>query len=234
MMSERRVVMRAGRSAVRIVVTLRDAGNGNSTARSLMSAARLARTTIVALVTAWSAIVVGIVLYGRRDEARPGAVPADAIVVLGAAQYDGKPSPMLRARLDHALGLWMRHDAPLIIFTGGEGVGDTTSEAAVGRRYALSRGVPDSAIAIENHGVTTSESMHAVAAIMGQRPGHTVILVSDPFHMLRLSIVARRLGLTPRSSPTRTSWISASRSQKITRVLGESMKVPVAWLLERR
>jgi uncharacterized SAM-binding protein YcdF (DUF218 family) len=117
--------------------------------------------------------------------------------------------------------------------------------------------VPDSAIALEDEGVTTSESMHAVAEIMRTRrqlrrvygtagtatgSAHdppsppvapSVILVSDPFHMLRLSIVARRLGLAARMSPTRTSPISASPSQQWAHVLGESVKVPAAWLLER-
>ncbi|MEP6690614.1 MAG: YdcF family protein [Gemmatimonadaceae bacterium] len=191
------------------------------------------RTALFTCGVVWVAIMAAIILYGKRDDAHPGTIPADAIVVLGAAQYDGKPSPVLRARLDHALRLWQRHDAPLMIFTGGRGAGDTTSEAAVGRRYAMSRGVPDSAIALENRGATTSESMHAVAGILRGRTGRTVILVSDPFHMLRLSIVARRLGLLPQTSPTRTSPISASRSQQVLRVLGESVKVPAAWALER-
>src|SRR5919197_161074 len=87
--------------------------------------------------------------------------PAGAIVVLGAAQYVGRPSPVLRARLDHALALWRRGLAPRLILTGGTGVGDTTSEAAVGRRYVLRRGVPEQAVITENRGKTTRESMRA-------------------------------------------------------------------------
>lgn len=195
---------------------------------------RTARAVVMGLIVAWLGIVLAIVFYGRRDEARDTGSTADAIVVLGAAQYDGKPSPVLRARLDHALALWQQRLAPLIIFTGGTGVGDTTSEAAVGRRYALSHGVPDSAIALESHGVTTSESMHEVAALMKARPGQRVLLVSDPFHMLRLAIVARRLGMEPHSSPTQTSPISANREQRWAHVIGESVKVPAAWLLEQK
>ena len=181
------------------------------------------------LLGLWALTMVEIVLTGKRDEARPAA----AIVVLGAAQYVGRPSPVLRARLDHAIALWRTGLAPRLIVTGGRGEGDTTSEAAVSRRYALRRGVPDSAIVLENAGRTTRESLQGVAAIMSGQQRRDVILVSDPFHMLRLSILARRLGLEPLTSPTRTSPISESRDQKWRYVLNESLKVPVVYLFER-
>jgi uncharacterized SAM-binding protein YcdF (DUF218 family) len=191
---------------------------------------RIAAIAILLLLTAWIGIMVAIVLAGRRDEARPAA----AIVVLGAAQYVGRPSPVLRARLDHAILLWQHGMAPQVIFTGGRGEGDTTSEAAVSRRYALRRGVPDSVIVVETIGRTTRESLHGVAKLMLDRPNDEVILVSDPFHMLRLSILARRFGLRPIMSPTRTSPISRNRGEAWRYVLGESVKVPVVFLLERR
>lgn len=181
------------------------------------------------LLGLWALTMVEVVITGRRDEARP----ATAIVVLGAAQYVGRPSPVLRARLDHAIALWRAGLAPRMIFTGGRGDGDTTSEAAVSRRYALRRGVPDSAIVLENTGRTTRESLQGVAAIMNGQPRRDVILVSDPFHMLRLSILARRLGLNPLTSPTRTSPISQSRDQTWRYVVNESLKVPVVYLFER-
>lgn len=190
---------------------------------------RIAAIAILLLLTAWIGIMIAIVLAGRRDEARPAA----AIVVLGAAQYVGRPSPVLRARLDHAILLWQHGMAPQVIFTGGRGEGDTTSEAAVSRRYALRRGVPDSVIVVETIGRTTRESLHGVAELMLDRPNDEVILVSDPFHMLRLSILARRLGLRPIMSPTRTSPISRNKGEW-RYVLGESVKVPVVFLLERR
>jgi uncharacterized SAM-binding protein YcdF (DUF218 family) len=140
---------------------------------------------------------------------------------------------VLRARLDHAIELWQRGMAPQVIFTGGRGEGDTTSEAAVSRRYALRRGIPDSAIVVETIGRTTRESLRGVAELMLDRPNSEVILVSDPFHMLRLSILARRFGLHPIMSPTRTSPIS-QRGEAWRYVLGESLKVPVVFLLERR
>lgn len=175
-------------------------------------------------------MLVAIVTTGRRDEARP----ASAIVVMGAAQYMGRPSPVLQARLDHAIVLWKRGMAPRVIFTGGRGDGDTTSEAAVGRRYAMRRGVPDSAIILETEGRTTRESLQGVVDLMERRPSRDVILVSDPFHMLRLSILARRLGLDPLTSPTRTSPISRSSGETWRYVVNESVKVPVVFLLERR
>lgn len=198
---------------------------------------RLARGVLLALVVGWGVTIAAVVWKGGRDEARP----ASAIVVLGAAQYVGRPSPVLRARLDHGIELWKRRLAPRIIFTGGRGEGDTTSEAEVSRRYALRRGVPDSAIVLETRGRTTRESLRGVTTIMNgaawapdRGATREVILVSDPFHMLRLSILARRLGLEPLTSPTRTSPISHRREETWRYVVGESFKVPVVFFFERR
>jgi uncharacterized SAM-binding protein YcdF (DUF218 family) len=191
---------------------------------------RIVLALLLAIVAGWIFTMVQIVVTGRRDEARP----ASAIVVLGAAQYVGRPSPVLRARLDHAISLWQKGMAPRVIFTGGRGEGDTTSEAAVSRRYALRRGVPDSAIVLETHGRTTRESLSGVASIMKDQPRRDVILVSDPFHMLRLAILARRFGLDPLTSPTRTSPISQNRDEAWRYVVGESFKVPVVYLFERK
>jgi uncharacterized SAM-binding protein YcdF (DUF218 family) len=178
----------------------------------------------------WVMSLAAVLFWEHRDNARP----ASAIVVLGAAQYVGRPSPVLRARVDHAIDLYRRHLAPKIIFTGGFGDRDTTSEAAVGQRYAIDHGVPASAILIENSGRSTSESMHNVATLMAAEPSREVILVSDPFHMLRLSILARRYGMIPMASPTRTSPISFSRRESWKYALAESIKVPIAFLLERK
>ena len=175
------------------------------------------------ILAVWAASAIAVVIWGSRD----GAHTSDAIVVLGAAQYVGRPSPVLRARLDHALDLWERGLAPRLIFTGGTGAGDTTSEAAVSRLYALKRGVPDTAILLENEGRTTRESLEAVAAIMRARQLRTAILVSDPFHMLRLRILSTRYGVNAYTSPTHTSPISANRGQAISYVISESIKVPM-------
>jgi uncharacterized SAM-binding protein YcdF (DUF218 family) len=188
-------------------------------------------TVLVALCFGvWLVSAAAVLVWSSRDEARP----AEAIVVLGAAQYAGRPSPVLRARLDHALELWDRHLSSLLILTGGTGAGDTTSEAAVGRKYAKKHGVPDSSILEENAGRTTSESMRAVAGMLEVRGLQTALLVSDPFHMLRLRILARRFGFTPYTSPTRTSPISPNREARWKYIFSESIKAPLAFFFERK
>jgi len=191
---------------------------------------RILQSLVVAAFALWIASTTAVLIWSSRDEARP----AQAIVVLGAAQYAGKPSPVLRARLDHALDLWNRHLASLLILTGGTGAGDTTSEAAVGRNYARKHGVPDSAILVENEGRTTSESMRAVAGMLEVRGLQTALLVSDPFHMLRLRILARRFGFTPYTSPTQTSPISPNREERWKYIFSESLKAPLAFFFERK
>jgi uncharacterized SAM-binding protein YcdF (DUF218 family) len=191
---------------------------------------RLGWTLGALMVGAWAVSLVGVIVWEGRETTHH----ASAIVVMGAAQYVGRPSPVLRARIDHAIDLWRRGLAPKIIFTGGFGDRDTTSEAAVGQRYALEHGVPARDILIENSGRSTAESLQQVARLMEAEPSRTVILVSDPFHMLRLSILARRFGMTPYTSPTRTSPISSSRRESWKYELAESIKVPLSFLLERR
>jgi uncharacterized SAM-binding protein YcdF (DUF218 family) len=188
---------------------------------------RLALSAMIACLTLWVASLALVLLWERIDTQRP----AHAIVVLGAAQWDGKPSPVLKARVDHAVGLWRRGLAPILVMTGGRGPGDTTTEAAVERRYAMSLGVPAGAIRLEPASRSTSESLRNVAAMMGPA-AREVILVSDPFHMLRLSILAHRFGLKPRTSPTRTSPISASAARSWQYSLKESVKVPVTFFFE--
>jgi uncharacterized SAM-binding protein YcdF (DUF218 family) len=159
------------------------------------------------------------------DERRP----ADAIVVLGAAQYNGRPSPVLQARLDHALQLYRAGLAPKVMLTGGVGRGDVESEATVGKRYLTARGVAASAISLEAEGRSTGESMTAVAAWVKKAKVKTVILVSDPFHMARLRVEARRTGITAYLSPTTTSPISENPRLELEYLVAESWKVPVAW-----
>lgn len=177
----------------------------------------------------WLVSLCAVLAWEHNDQARP----AGAIVVLGAAQYVGHPSPVLRARLDHAIALWRRQLAPRVIVTGGTGTGDTTSEAAVSRRYCMQHGVPSAAILLETEGRTTSQSMAGVADLMRALRRRDVLLVSDPFHMLRLTILARRHGLEPYASPTPTSPIAASPSERWKYALSESIKAPLAFLFER-
>jgi uncharacterized SAM-binding protein YcdF (DUF218 family) len=191
---------------------------------------RILTIVVVTVFVVWIISAAAVLIWSFRDEARP----SQAIVVLGAAQYAGKPSPVLRARLDHALDLWNRDLASLLILTGGTGIGDTTSEAAVGRTYARKRGVPDSAILVENEGRTTSESMRAVAGMLEARGLQSALLVSDPFHMLRLRILARRFGFIPYTSPTKTSPISPNREERWKYIFSESLKAPLAFFFERK
>ncbi|MEQ1692025.1 MAG: YdcF family protein [Gemmatimonas sp.] len=190
----------------------------------------LSRLFVVAL-TGWLAVLAAILVWSTRNSTEP----ADAIVVLGAAQYSGRPSPVLRARLDHALALWNAQRAPRMIFTGGRREGDVISEAAAGRRFAMRRGVPSRAILLEGAGRTSLASMHGAAVLLTSpsdsvrppiAPRPRVLLVSDPFHMLRLDVLARMHGLTPLPSPTRTSPISANRSIALEYVLRESFALP--------
>jgi uncharacterized SAM-binding protein YcdF (DUF218 family) len=137
----------------------------------------------------------------RTDEARP----VDAIVVLGAAQYDGRPSPVLAARLDHALELWQQGYADRIVVTGGRRPGDRFTEATASADYLIARGVPDSAILREVQGTSTWQSLAATARILRNRGLQSVLVVSDPYHSLRARETARELGLDAHASPTLTS-----------------------------
>ena len=160
----------------------------------------------------------------RTDQRRA----AGAIVVLGAAQYNGRPSPVLRARLDHALALQQEGLAPLIVVTGGIGSGDRESEATVGRRYLLGLGVDDSAVVVVAKGKDTDETMAAVAEWVRDRGLTDVLLVSDGFHLARLRVVARRHGLTAWTSPAPASPISGAREWGY--FLAEGVKLPVVYL----
>lgn len=185
---------------------------------------------MLAVVAIWAVSMAAVLLFSWIDQARP----AGSIVVLGAAQYAGRPSPVLKARLDHGIDLWTRGMGRFLVVTGGRGSGDTLSEADVGRNYARKHGVPDTAILLENEGRTTRESMLGVAGMLQEKGIRTAILVSDPFHMLRLSIIGRRFGLIPYTSPTRTSPISPNREKRWKYMLGESVKAPLAFFFERK
>jgi uncharacterized SAM-binding protein YcdF (DUF218 family) len=167
-----------------------------------------------------------VLIVAQVDERRR----ADAIVVLGAAQYNGRPSPVLRARLNHALVLYREGFAPMIVVTGGIGRGDKESEATVARRWLLAQRIPDSVVIMQPQGHSTEASMTAVAAWLTSHGRHTALLVSDPFHMLRLRLEARRTGLVVYTSPTETSPISDNPALELEYIAAEAVKVPVAWV----
>lgn len=178
----------------------------------------------------YGALFVYVWLVGRRDQRRA----ADAIVVLGAAHYNGRPSNVLRARLDHAAELYRQRLAPVIIVTGGMAEGDRVSEATVSQRYLVADSVPAEAVVVQPVGRNTSESMASAAEWLDDRGLETVLLVSDPFHMARLAAEARARGLVALTSPTRTSPISSRPGEEWQRMAAEAVKLPVVWLRSLR
>jgi uncharacterized SAM-binding protein YcdF (DUF218 family) len=181
---------------------------------------------LLAVTIVYTVSLVMVLVVSQQDQRQA----VDAIVVLGAAQYNGRPSPVLRARLDHALGLYRDQLAPLILVTGGIGRGDTTSEATVGRRYLMAHGVPPDAVVAQSEGRSTMASMTAVAAWLQPRALRRVLLVSDPFHMFRLRLEARRTGLEAYTSPTESSPISDNPVLELRYLLAEGFKIPVTWV----
>jgi uncharacterized SAM-binding protein YcdF (DUF218 family) len=142
---------------------------------------------------------------GNSDQARP----VDAIVVMGAAQYDGTPSPQLAARLDHVLELWDRGLASTVVTTGSNRPGDRFTEAEASAKYLVDRGVPAEAIQ-QVGGATSYDSLRMARDLLWSQGAQSVLLVSDPFHSLRIRLVAQELGLTAYVSPTRTSPVQGA------------------------
>jgi uncharacterized SAM-binding protein YcdF (DUF218 family) len=166
---------------------------------------------LVALVVLYVGITyVQVWQASHRDQAQR----ADAIVVFGAAQYNGTPSPVLRARLDHAAELYERDVADLVFVTGGSQPGDRTTEASASASYLKRHGVPESALLREISGRTSWQSLAFAASYLKQRGKTDVVLVSDPFHNARIAAMADELGLHAYVSPTRTSPIGGSEEQR--------------------
>src|SRR5436190_4974503 len=184
---------------------------------------------IVLIALGWAAVVVAVAVQAAHDQ----ATGADAIAVLGAAQYNGRPSPVFRARLDHAATLYQRGLAPTLLVTGGVGARDTLNEANVGRSYLLRLGIPDDAVIPLAGGHDTFSSIDQVRRWFDGRDSRRVLLVSDGFHMLRLQIIARRLGLTPYTSPAAGSPIHANVRRNTGYLFAEGFKVPFTWLFQR-
>lgn len=148
---------------------------------------------------------------GSNDQARP----VDAIVVMGAAQYDGRPSPQLAARLDHVAELWPQGLAPVVVVTGGNQPGDRFTEAESSATYLIERGVPEASILLEDRGATSFESLERVADLLADSTGsdnNTVLVVTDPYHSLRSRLIAEEVGMTAYTSPTTTSVVTGARS----------------------
>ena len=155
---------------------------------------------LAALALAWLLGVAGwIVWIGDRDQ----AAPADVIIVLGAAAYDAKPSPVFEERIRHGLDLYREGYAPTLLFTGGfGGNGARFSESQVARRYALRHGVPEDAVLIETLSRTTRENLLQARELMQRHDMHRAIVVSDPLHMARALRICRELGIDALASST--------------------------------
>ena len=191
-------------------------GTGEIPLLSKRAAPRLYRAAGILVVSAaalfgayFSVVYYQVRRYAYLDEARP----ADAIVVLGAAQYRGRPSPVLRARLDHALELYQQQLAPRIITTGGHGIGARFAEGDVSREYLSRHGVPAEFITAETEGQSTMQSAAAVAEIMDRMQLRSCIVVSDGYHIHRIKRMLEARGVTvygsPRTPGGDSSWTRA-------------------------
>jgi uncharacterized SAM-binding protein YcdF (DUF218 family) len=155
----------------------------------------VAALSVAMLATAWIAIRI------KRQATHEEAQPADVILVLGAAEYRGRPSPVLKARLDHALDLYHRRLAPQIMTTGGAGGDPVFTEGDVGRDYLTSRGVPPEAIVVESEGASTVASTALAGEIMRRMGMRSAIVVSDGYHIFRVKKMLEGKGLTAYGSP---------------------------------
>lgn len=187
--------------------------------RALRIAIRVALVAVALVAIYLSVTFVQVWRAARHD----GARPSDAIVVLGAAQYDGRPSPVLAARLDHALDLYGDGIAPVIVVTGGRQEGDRFTEATAAATYLHEHGVPDDAILRETTGRSSWESLAASARFLAERDLTQVVLVSDPYHAARIDAIASEVGLDASVSPTRTSPIKGGAEWR--RFASETVRV---------
>ncbi len=180
----------------------------------------------LAAVIAVGATTFRIWQQGAADERRP----VDAIVVLGAAQYDGRPSPVFEARLRHAVDLWDEGIAKAFVVTGGKLPGDRTTESAVAREYALAHGVPASAIFGEDRAHNTLDSLTSVAKELKDRGMESAVMVSDPTHMLRVLRISEDLGIRAYGSPTTSSPVIADPMKRVQATVHELGALAVYFL----
>lgn len=168
------------------------------------------------LVMAMTALLLAIAYVSLRIErqsTRDEAQPADVIIVLGAAEYRGRPSPVLKARLDHALELYEQGLAPRILTTGGAGGDPVYTEGGVGRAYLMSHGVPPEAVIVENEGASTVESTSMAAEIMRRMGLHSAIVVSDGYHIYRVKRMLQFRGIKVYGSPRKEQTTNTFHEQ---------------------
>ena len=164
--------------------------------------------------------------WTARQDSRPGS---DAIVVLGSAQYNGVPSSIFEARLEHAIALYEDGVAPVIVTVGGKADGDQFAEAEAGQQYLADAGIPDDALLAVPQGGDTLESIRAVSTAFTERGWSSAVLVSDPWHAMRAERMAEDAGLDAESSPTRQGPVVQTRATQFHYILRET----AAYLLYR-
>jgi uncharacterized SAM-binding protein YcdF (DUF218 family) len=163
--------------------------------------ARIFLLCIGAVVVGYTTLIVNVYRHGEQEDRGE----ADAIVVLGAAQWHGKPSPMFQARLDRAYMLYQSGYASFIFITGGVGAGSTISDAHVGKEYLVSKGVDEHTILIEEKSRTTWQNLNQVKSVFDTKQFNTMLLVSHDFHIMRAKKMARDLGMEIHVAPVRTN-----------------------------
>jgi len=182
-----------------------------------------------------AAVLAGLLMAGgtalaiwwtARQDARP---KSDAIVVLGSAQYNGVPSSIFAARLEHARALYQQGIAPVVVTVGGKKSGDNFTEAEAGRDYLANEGVPRKDLLAVPEGVDTLQSMRDVAAVLRQRGWHSAVLVTDPWHVMRAEKMADDSGIDAASSPTRQGPAVKTRTTQFLYIMRET----AAYLLYR-
>jgi uncharacterized SAM-binding protein YcdF (DUF218 family) len=177
---------------------------------------------VVAAVLAFVLLVVSTGLaiwWTARHDSRPSA---DAIVVLGSAQYNGRPSSIFEARLEHALSLYKHDVAPVIVTLGGKADGDRFSEAEAGRDYLAHAGVPADALLAVPEGADTLQSIRALASAFSQHGWSHAVLVTDPWHAMRAERMAEDAGIESDSSPTRQGPAVQTRTTQFRYILRET------------
>lgn len=173
---------------------------------------------LVALTIIYVGVTFVQVWWASRQD---GATAADAIIVMGAAQYDGRPSPVFEQRLDHAADLWDDGLAPVVVVTGGKQEGDRVTQGRAGYDYLRAKGLPDEALRVEVDGTNTYEELSASARILrNEELGDSVLLVTDPYHAMRVEGIAEEVGLDASVSPTEGS---ASLSELARETAGVSL-----------
>ena len=170
-----------------------------------------------ALLAYFIVVCLGIVRASTEQELRP----SDAIVVFGAAEYSGHPSPVLKLRLDHAFDLFQQHLAPVVITTGGSGEDPKFSEGGVGHDYLMHRGIPDSSLIAETLGSDTAQSAERVAVIMRTNHMKTCIAVSDAYHVFRIRRLLEHEGIQVYVAP-RPDSLPRTERQRFVAVTREA------------